>query len=136
MVDVDKSQHSITDVSSLNFSFKRMSAGMKLLGHYKNEEKLIQKVFNNLHNGNDFSFKINDSDRQAKAKYMKSLHNVWAGKRKQKQVKQETSFSEFLQGFFDCIASAELLKLHDMIIPLMTYGVATDSVYVERVFFI
>jgi hypothetical protein len=134
MVDVDKANSSIQDTSALNYSFKRMSAGMRVLGNYKHEDKLIKKIFDNFHSSNDYSFKVPESDRKANSKYMISKHNEWAGRRNQRQIRQESSFVEFLQNFFDCISkNSELLKLHDLIIPLITYGVASESVYIERV---
>ena len=49
MIHVDKDDFSNVDSSSLSYSFKRMSAGMKVLGNYGNQAALLDKVFENLH---------------------------------------------------------------------------------------
>lgn len=138
MVDVDKREFSVQDSSSLNFSFKRMSAGMKVLGKHKNNNILLKKVYQNMSPISEYSYRINDSDSVAKKKYLVSDHNSWASKHSMVQIRQESSFCEFLDGFFQCIDSknTDHIPLNDLILPLLTYGVTTDSSFLERVNYI
>ena len=135
MVDVDKRNFSVQDSSSLNFSFKRMSAGMKVLGNYKNSQISLKKLYKNMSPISEHSYRINDSDSIAKKKYLVSDHNSWASKHSKAQILKESSFSEFLDKFFQCIDSnnTDNIPLNDLILPLLTYGVASDSNYLERV---
>lgn len=135
MVDVDKSNNSYQDVSSLNYSFKRMSAGMKVLGQYKNQTGLIEKVFENLHSGNDYSQKNLSSNDAAKKKCMILDHNIWANKRNKSTRKVGSEFMNFLSELYDCFDSNsnETLKLNELVLPLVTYGVALDTKYLQRV---
>lgn len=135
MVNVEKQNLSAQDSSSLNYSFKRMSAGMKLLGKHKNSKNILADIYENMTPANEYSYKINDTDKVAKKKYLVSDHNTWAVKHKMVQIRRESAFNEFLEEFFQCIDSShtDQFPLNDIILPLMTYGVASDSATLERV---
>ena len=135
MVEIDKQHSSTQDASSLSFSFKRMSAGMKLLGNYTNQETLINKVFENIHNSNTFSYKVNESQSKAKKICIDEKNNSWAKKRGKNITKIKNNFTEFLDQFFESLDENkdESLDAYDIILPMMSYGVTLDSKYLERV---
>ena len=135
MIHVDKDDFSNVDSSSLSYSFKRMSAGMKVLGNYGNQAALLDKVFENLHNSKSFNYRINESQSKATKKCLASQNKSWAKKHGQVVKKTEAPFSEFLESFFDSLDEDgdESITAPSIIMPLMSYGITVNPKYLERV---
>ena len=76
MLDIEKQSSSHQDTSSLGFSFKRMSAGMKIIGNYNDKADLMSKVFENLPTTNETSVKLFDTNAKATKICINTQHNT------------------------------------------------------------
>lgn len=135
MFCVEKESSANQDTSSLSFSFKRMSAGIKVLGNYSDKKNLIGKVSENLHEGSEFNYKISPNTGKAAIHCLDNESNTWAKKRGKLVKNKENGFSEFLADLFDSFDEdkIESISMHDLIISLMSYGVVLQVSYLERV---
>jgi hypothetical protein len=134
MIYVDKQEGALQDTSSLSFSFKRMSAGMKVIGNYNNKEKLLGKVVDNLHVPSKFSVRVPGSDKIAREKVIADKYNAWAASRGKKTLQRTNSFVKFLDEFFDSMDenNTEVLVPKELVVPLVSFGVASSEVYLVR----
>lgn len=135
MFCVEKESSANQDSSSLSFSFKRMSAGLKVLGNYSDKANLIGKISENLHEGSEINYKISPSTGKATIHCLDNDSATWAKKRGKLLKSKENGFSEFLADFFDSFdeEKIESISIHDLIISLMSYGVVLQVSYIERV---
>jgi hypothetical protein len=135
MINTEKQDVSSNDTSCLNYSFKRMSAGMKVIGNYSNKLSHIKKIFENLHTANEPSFKINDSINTANKKCMERDYNIWAKKRAKKALDVNKLFNQFLKRLFECLDENQddLVSANVLVIQLLSYGIAQSPKYIEKV---
>lgn len=139
MAIADKEQEALKDNSSLLHGFKRMSAGMKVLGNYHDQPDLLYTIKEHilpLQNR-----KIQEKLRNVPAAQNRCLtteRSKWIkGKGMAPSFNDSKVFIEFLRQLFDALDEDESRKLtaDELIFPLLAYGLCPDAYYIETVKF-
>ena len=134
-VKVDREEASLRDDSSLNRSFKRMSAALRLIGPTtKDTAKLESTIVNSLipikH------AKIRSKCRSvdlAQYKWVEEETSLWKNKRSSPKSTNK-DFQFFLKQLFEVLDEdhSECLTADEFILPLLSYGITSDPKFIEK----
>ena len=137
MTIADKELEALKDNSSLFHGFKRLSAGMKLLGDYQDRPELINTI-------QEHMLPVNTKKAQERLKDASAAQSRWINTERTKWIKSRglepqfndsKGFIEFLRQLFDALDEDESGKItaDELILPLLAYGLCPDAYYIESV---
>jgi hypothetical protein len=135
MVSLENEQDALKDKSNFAKSFKRMSAGIKYLTG-TNKEKCLSIVAENIGLYDEKNLKeITPSIKHPEAKWATNSASMWMKKHGNEPNSGESRvFLSFLKQFFDALdeSASGSLTANEVIVPLLSLGLTSDSVYIER----
>ena len=140
MAIADKELEALKDNSSHLHGFKRLSAGMKLLGGCRDKSELIYEIQEHM-----LPFKTKKVQEKlmdlaaAQKKCINTERDRWIKARgMEPQFNDSKGFIEFLRQLFDALDEDESGKLtaDELIFPLLAYGLCPDAYYIESVRYI
>ena len=135
MVSLENEQDALKDKSNFAKSFKRMSAGIKYLSG-TNKEKCLTIVAENIGLYDEKNFKeITPTIKHPEAKWASNSASMWMKKHGNEATSGESRvFLSFLKQFFEALDenASGSLTANEVIVPLLSLGLTTDSVYIER----
>lgn len=138
MAFADKQAEALKDNSSLTHGFKRMSAGMRILGDFQAKDSLLGMVKEHIQ---PLKSKVKGKLRNtmiSQNKWISTDRNRWIKTRGlEVSFHESASFLQFLRDLFDALDEDESgqLSADELILPLLAYGLCPDSYYFETVFF-
>ncbi|OMJ77212.1 hypothetical protein SteCoe_23249 [Stentor coeruleus] len=134
MAFADKQAEALKDNSSLTHGFKRMSAGMRILGDYHAKDSLLGMIKEHIQ---PLKSKVNGKLRNSmmsQNKWISTDRNRWIKTRGlEVSFHESASFLQFLRDLFDALDEDESgrLSADELILPLLAYGLCPDSYYFE-----
>ena len=135
MVSLEDEQNALRDKSNFAKSFKRMSAGIKVLEGSR-KAGLLNIIAENIGIYDEKRLKeVIPSIKRPGVKLTSNSANVWMKKRGLEMSSNGLkTFLNFLKNFFRSLneSSNGTLSPNDLIIPLLSLGLSNDAVYIEK----
>ena len=137
IISVDREEGSLRDDTSLNRSFNRISAGIKLVGKgSEDKQREIKRFSENLlpiaeknirKKCRNFSLALEDVLSDSTSRWVSKKGITVAGK-------LSKGFISFLRELFDTLDEdhSGFLTVDEFIIPLLCYGITIDAKYIEK----
>lgn len=137
IIAVEKEEASLQDESSFNRSFKRISAAIKLVGKgHENRSLELRRFSNNLVpiQNKKLAGRYKSIDI-AQGKWWIGETAMWLNKKgRHLSLHLSKNFLKFLRELFEALDEDKngILTADEFIIPLLSYGITTEPLYIER----
>ena len=137
MVSLEDQQDALIDKSNFAKSFKRMTAGMKILEGMNTERSMDIVAENTMVFDEKHLREVAPMIKRPEVRWVSSSTNMWMKKRGLELNSTGTvDFMKFLKKFFMAIDENEkgVITPNDIIIPLLSLGLSNDASYIEKAF--
>ncbi|OMJ82242.1 hypothetical protein SteCoe_17082 [Stentor coeruleus] len=135
MVSLEDEQDALRDKSNFAKSFKRMSAGMKLL-EGSNQDKLLGIVAENIGLYDEKNLKeVTPAIKRPEVKWSNNSTSMWMKKHGfEGNYNGSNSFIKFLKNFFIALDenATGVISSSEFIVPLLSLGLSNDATYIEK----
>lgn len=135
MVSLEDEQDALKDKSNFAKSFKRMSAGMKIL-EGSNKEKCLGIVAENIGLYDEKNLKeVSPAIKRPEVKWNTNSTGMWMRKHGlEGNYNGSSGFLEFLKSFFDALDedNTGIISSSELIVPLLSLGLSNDASYIEK----
>ncbi|CAG9319645.1 unnamed protein product [Blepharisma stoltei] len=136
MVSVEDEKEAIKDKSAFSKSFKRMSAGMKIIiGIKAKKQNLLNQVTENLQPVFEKSKAVNSFPNNSDRKWNENNRDAWIKKHGLEAINNDSKdFAEFLKQLFEALDHENIgfINLTDVIAALLALGISRDISYIEK----
>lgn len=135
MVSLEDEQDALKDKSNFAKSFKRMSAGMKLL-EGSNKDKFLGIVAENIGLYDEKNLKeVTPAIKRPEVKWSNNSTSMWMKKHGlEGNYNGSNGFMKFLKNFFIALDenAAGFISSSELIVPLLSLGLSNDATYIEK----